>query len=327
MTTNKGKEPEIHDIYISVSQIAILIRECPYGSLIDMIKQLWKKYDINDYKQKIKTFEKKKNIKIETLDQWDKLENLSYKLNCPNIKNITTSLMSTSTKKELEEQQLQIINKIQNIQLKETNNLSQIELENDKKVLIKLFTSFTNRGFGQKHEETVINKYQNITNTVVFDKQRVVIGRIKKATDTHPFNWFIKGKIDGLCKKSNSETILVEIKNRTKNLFKILKDYEKPQIQCYMKLLGLEKAHLVEHIKGDIKGDIKGEQIEEETNIIPVEFENEYWTKILEKLKRFINFFYDFLKDTKMQEIVLINGSYDEDAENDLRKKLEDYLN
>jgi hypothetical protein len=300
------------EICISVSQIAILIRECPYGSLIDMIKQIWKKYDLADYKKKIKLFEKTKKIKIETIDQWDKLENLSYKLNFPTLKTQTTSLMSVSSKKELEKQQEEIINKIQNIQSNE--GVLDIDLENDKKILIKLFTSFTNRGFGQKNEEIVIEKYQEITNTKIFDKQKVVIGRIRKATEEHPINWFIKGKIDGLTKTSPSETILVEIKNRTKTLFKTLKDYEKPQIQCYMKLLGLKKAHLVEHIK------------EEDTNIITVDFENEYWNSVLDKLKRFITFFYDFLKDTQMQELVLINGSYDEEAENTIRKQLEDYL-
>lgn len=302
------KEQEHIEIQISISQIAILIRECPYGSLIEMLKQLWKKYDLADYKKKIKLFEKTQKIKIEMLDQWDKLENLSYKLNFPKLKNITTSLMSISSQKELEQQQSEIIEKIQNIQSED------VDLDNDKKTLIKLFTSFTNRGFGQKNEETVVEKYQKITNTKIFDRQKVVIGRIRKATDGYPVNWFIKGKIDGLVKLSNSETILVEIKNRTKTLFKTLKDYEKPQIQCYMKLLGLQKAHLVEHIK------------EEDTNIIPVDFENEYWEQILNKLKIFISFFYDFLKDTKLQEIVLINGPYDEQAENTIRKRLEDYL-
>jgi len=81
-----------------------------------------------------------------------------------------------------------------------------------------------------------------------------------------------------------------------------------------MKLLGLTKAHLVEHIK------------EEDTNIISVDMENEYWNQLLDKLKRFIVFFYDFLKDNKLQEIVLVKGSYDEEAENQIRKKLEDYL-
>jgi hypothetical protein len=141
-----------------------------------------------------------------------------------------------------------------------------------------------------------------------------VVAQIKKADIKYDAAWFIKGKIDGLTKTSPSETILVEIKNRTKTLFKTLKDYEKPQIQCYMKLLGLKKAHLVEHIK------------EEDTNIITVDFENEYWNSVLDKLKRFITFFYDFLKDTQMQELVLINGSYDEEAENTIRKQLEDYL-
>ncbi len=311
MTTKTKLDPL--EIYISVSQIAILIRECPYGSLINMIKQIWKKYDLNDYKQKIKYFEKKKKITIEQVDEWDKLENISYKLNFPTLKTLTTSLMSVSSKKELETKQEEIVNMIQTIPSHDSDS------ENDKKILIKLFTSFTNRGFGQKNEETVIDIYQDITKTKIFDKQKIVIGRIRKATDDYPINWFIKGKIDGLVKIKDSntnhvETILVEIKNRTKSLFKTLKDYEKPQIQCYMKLLGLNKAHLVEHMK------------DEDTNIIPVELENEYWNQVLNKLKRFTVFFYDFLKDTKMQEIVLVKGSYDEEAENILRKKLEDYL-
>jgi hypothetical protein len=314
MPTKTTSSQEPIEIAISISQIAILIRECPYGSLIDMIKQLWKKYDILDYKKKIKQFEKSKKITIEQIDQWDKLENLSYKLDFPNLKTITTSLIQIPSKKELEQKQHEIINKIENIKIS-----SNQELENDKKILIKLFTSFTNRGFGQKNEDTVITRYQKITNTQIIDKQKVVIGRIKKATNEHPVNWFIKGKIDGLVKTQDAGNILVEIKNRTKTLFKTLKAYEKPQIQCYMKLLDLKRAHLVEHITED-------NLEEQETNIIQVDYEDDYWNTILNKLKLFIDFFYDFLKDTKLQEIVLINGSYDEEAENILRKKLEDYL-
>ena len=52
----------------------------------------------------------------------------------------------------------------------------------------------------------------------------------------------LKGKVDGIA----GDTV-VETKNRTRRLFKELREYERVQLECYMYLTGYQKAILTEH--------------------------------------------------------------------------------
>jgi hypothetical protein len=189
------------------------------------------------------------------------------------------------------------------------------EVESKKRILNKLVSNATNRGYGCYHENSAINIYAQMTNSKITDQQKTIIALIKKTeiTKGKTVEWHLKGKIDGL---SNTETlkspILIEIKNRTKILFGHLKDYEKPQIQAYLKLTGLPIGHLVEHLKTN----------DNSTNIIEVPFEEDYWKMMKNRLNKFINFFIDFLKDEKLQDLILLDGQYNEKVENHLRDLL-----
>ena len=52
----------------------------------------------------------------------------------------------------------------------------------------------------------------------------------------------MRGKVDG-----QSDDSIIESKNRTRCLFKELREYERVQLECYMYLTGLHKALLTEH--------------------------------------------------------------------------------
>jgi hypothetical protein len=57
------------------------------------------------------------------------------------------------------------------------------------------------------------------------------------------------GKIDRLQVEEDGTKTLIEIKNRVNRLFYKVKDYENIQVQCYLQLLDLERAKLIEHYK------------------------------------------------------------------------------
>ena len=61
----------------------------------------------------------------------------------------------------------------------------------------------------------------------------------------------IVGRIDRYQENDDGSRTLVEIKNRTKTLFKKVRDYEMIQVQTYLQMLGLEKARLVEQYNNE----------------------------------------------------------------------------
>lgn len=63
------------------------------------------------------------------------------------------------------------------------------------------------------------------------------------------YTFQLVGKIDRLNVEEDGTKTLIEIKNRVNRLFYKVKDYENIQVQCYLQLLNLERAKLIEHYK------------------------------------------------------------------------------
>jgi hypothetical protein len=304
-------------IYLSISQIAILIGESPYGSLSDIILNLWPKVDNERYQKTLKKIEKKYKTSLKTLTEWERLNILANELGLNNIIEKTQQSMKKTTHDSLLEDQNSIITEINNLEIPD---IDKTELENKKAVLIKMVSGFSNRGFGSHNENNAIEIYTNTTKFKISEKQKVVIGRIKRITNASTnktIEWFIKGKIDGIATDKKGHSRLIEVKNRTKTLFGCLKEYEKPQIQTYLKLLNLDKAHMVENLSNQI-------------NILDIDFEEDYWKFILKRLLSFITFFYNFLENNQLQEALLLknltSNLTNETVEQDLRQLLSTYF-
>ena len=333
-------------IYLPVSNLAVLVGLSKYGSLSQVILSLWHKVDEEGYNMKLKELEEIYNKSLKSVSEWEKLDILSKELGLNDMKTKTYSIMKKTSKEELEDNQMAVLRDIDqsviDINLVDTSQLKDIKLirekikkESDekKKTLTKLFNSLTNRGFGNKHEKSAIDIYINLTNSIISDQQKVLIAKLKsntytvktketktkkdKTVKTVNVEWYLKGKIDALATTESGENILVEIKNRTRSLFGHLKDYEKPQIQSYLKLTGLPMGHLVEHLK------IKDGNIEGSTNIIEVPFEEDYWKMLKQRLSKFITFFIDFLTNNSLQDLILLDGQYNEKVESHLRDLLD----
>ncbi len=306
------------EIYLSISQIATMIGVSQYGYITDIIHNLWYKVDSEGYTKKIQEMESKHNKSFKLLSEKDKFILLTQELgiNLDDLENKTFDHNTLITK------QTKIMNDINNIQKDE---ISEADLISKKNALSKMVTNISNRKFGTHHEKTAILAYSKATHTKISNQQKTIMAQIKKADAKYDAAWFIKGKIDGISTSENDGSIhIIEIKNRTKTLFKCLKDYEKPQIQIYMKLFDIQKSHMVEYLKSDQ---------EDQMYIIDVDFEEEYWKFIKKRLNQFISFFYKFLKNKKMQELLLLqNINYscsieDSEIEKILRSELQNYFN
>jgi hypothetical protein len=80
----------------------------------------------------------------------------------------------------------------------------------------------------------------------------------------------LRGRVDGQC----GDTI-IETKNRTKRLFKELRDYERVQLETYMFLTGLNKALLTEHYN-------------DTSHCIEYTHDEEFWKECVEKTVQFM---------------------------------------
>jgi hypothetical protein len=300
-------------VFIPISQLAIIVGLSKYGSLTQIMLKLWIKTDFDGYSKKIVELEQKYNKSFGMINEWDKMQLLANELGLNDIINKTTTAIKNENNIMLKNNQTDIYRDIDNA-MPNNNNLSQNEIDDKKKVLSKLVNNITNCGYGQFNENSAINIYSSMTNTTISDQQKKIIAVIKTTEiNKKLIEWNLIGKIDGIATNMNGEKILIEIKNRVNTLFNQLKDYEKPQIQAYMKLTGFKHAHLVEHIKN-------------ETGIIMVEYDSKYWKLIKERLNRFIDFFVDFTCNQQLHELLLLNGQYNDIVDLHFRKLLEAYF-
>lgn len=299
------------NIYLPISKLGTYTGLSPYGNLSESIISLWKKIDLNGYSNTLDKLQKKYNKEINVYTEWQEMENISQQLGLYDMKDKIKESMKAESQSDLKRNQRNLIRNI--TQISSDNKV----IEEKKDRLKVLVNSFTNRGFGTKHENNAIDLYVNQTNNLVEDQQKTITKMVCKSKSPE-VNWFLIGKIDGISIDKDGNKKILEIKNRTNKLFKVLKDYEKPQIQAYMKLIDLEKGQLVECLKQKKDSSYSRDG---QICIIDVEFDNDYWEQLKDRISKFVLFMIEFLKNEKIQEFVLMGGD-----DNQLKSLLESYL-
>lgn len=200
-----------------------------------------------------------KNIDDIDLNQQQKLEKVIGKSVINEIQNSNTD---TNDKKDS-------VNKIlegMNIPKEKLNSIKQHA------------DSFINKSHGTLKENDAIDMYQNKYN-VKLDISQEFYKKQLNIQDSK-YEWYICGKMDGIYRdpESPENNYVVEIKNRTKNFFSSLRDYEKTQIQLYIWILNYNKARLVEKHNDKLR-------------VTSIYKEDEYISDILEHLCIFITNF------------------------------------
>ena len=161
----------------------------------------------------------------------------------------------------------------QELQLPDTSNLSQIEAV----IKSKIMASSYSKGISEEQSRTNLEKQTqgkpvleslstgikhdlrmrrgNIKETMNINKIQKQMGvdieqrnskmYTKELYSNDLYTIMLRGKVDGL-----ADGTIVESKNRTRRLFKTLREYGQVQLECYMFLTGFEKAVLTEHFNG-----------------------------------------------------------------------------
>jgi hypothetical protein len=136
----------------------------------------------------------------------------------------------------------------------------------DKEKVIEHLRSRCYTTHGTRSEDRTADKVTEDTGAVLVRDNSFYTLPLLETEDGTEF--CVVGKIDRIEIEPNGNKTLVEIKNRTRGLFRTLRDYENVQIQVYLRMLGLTRAKLVE-------------QYNDKTNTILVTRDEELWANAI----------------------------------------------
>jgi hypothetical protein len=123
---------------------------------------------------------------------------------------------------------------------------------------------------GNFRENKLLNTTQHAIGKKIGQRNSKLFQKILYTDPKGLYDINIRGKVDGICADG-----IIEIKNRTKYLFMELRGYERVQLETYMFLSGLKKCTLVEYLN-------------EESNQIEYEQDDEYWEECKLKIIGFV---------------------------------------
>lgn len=158
----------------------------------------------------------------------------------------------------------------------------------DKGHIMSYYDGMARKALGSAEEANVQTLYNKKTGKSIQESNSKTFTKKYKTAQNYHFE--VRGKIDGLVtyfdEKQRPFIKLIEIKNRTNNLFGGIPFYEKIQLEFYLKVLELEKAELVERLR-------------DEVNILPYTRNEELYAKTLKALSRAVDFMIEMWSDAQ----------------------------
>jgi hypothetical protein len=266
------------NITICATDLTVITGHNPYKSKDELVLKFWKRYFKSDYLECIENL-KKQNIKLKKEETDYEVVKRIVKENNINLGGDLYKCFKSNNVNDLNKDKAKVMKKIE-------SSLP----ESKKNEFKKSFNTITNTNFGIKYENKGCDLYESKTNSTVVKTSKYYKTELFQIPNEYDKidTWGIGGKIDGILLPENK---IVEIKNRVKNLFYSLRDYEKVQCFVYMFLLESETTDLVEVLKQKDDNSI---------NIINVKFNEHFWeAEIMMRLEEFISDFYIFLEDPK----------------------------
>lgn len=266
----------------SVSNLFVIMGMNYFKKFDKVIFAVWRSHNMEDYvtyTNKMK--EKKPNLIPKNVSAKKQLEHYQQKYSF-DISSDITKCQQSKTSKKIEENKESVIKSLP----------KQIKTE-DKKAIEKLVIETSNTVYGTLNENGAIKVFETQQKCKVLGGQKMSLVDIDCGNNN---KMTLVGKIDGIT--DNEE--IVEIKNRVKKHFNVLRGYEKPQIMTYMWMNKKKKGFMVENLKTKDGCNI---------NIIPVEYEDNYVEdNVIPQLKKFNAFFIDFMNNEEWKYDILEGG-------------------
>ena len=270
-------------INLSISQIAPLVGLDAYNNFPRITCEIWRKYNPDDFKiieAKLKADKYQLATSNEFNDLWE-IDEASGTNILQQVKELNLNKEKSSN--DMVKQQ-DIITKYINEQ-KNLTNIQKIDLS-------KKVCSITNKTHGITNEDSILTEFCRLSEKTIIASNQWV----NSICINNEFNieWYIIGKYDGI----TSDNELVEAKMRQKCLFKKVRDYENVQVQLYLHALEFENAFLVESYTNK-KGEMN-------IYVNEIKYDSDYVNDtILDRLKKFTNFFNIFINNREYKEALL----------------------
>lgn len=116
----------------------------------------------------------------------------------------------------------------------------------DREHLKSLVNSATNTSYGCRTENRGVEIFERETGKKVDSAKAQKLNKwVIYRDDARQQEWIVTGKLDGLTVDGE----VLEIKNRQKCLFNVMRDYEMCQVQCYLNNIPAERGYLLEVYK------------------------------------------------------------------------------
>jgi len=249
--TRTFKELNIPRVILKASDVASIIDKNPYKKPLEIITNMWCKYSPETFKGKTKD-----QIGKDAINSCGVAQRM-----------LEDAEKFKSTDSSSVEQKYRAITN----QMKFASDLEMEQLEAANEYIRK--TLYTNHG--TRHEDTVADAHDNFIRDDTFYTYEVCTIEGTK--------YEIVGRIDRLVADENGGITIVEIKNRTKNLFRSVREYENIQCQAYMEMLNISHCKLIEKHNDKMCTHL-------------LERNKEKWDgQILPKLKNFCEHFHSLL--------------------------------
>lgn len=289
-------ENKIKNINVSVTDLAPICGMDHYNNFSKVVCKIWKQLDKPGFEKlevecrkrgrslgndgfikKIKTLEKSNNL------QYNQIASKVYDIN-------KKRYMSSSA---LVSEQKRVLKDIDDLQISQY----------DKDQFKSLVQSASNTVFGSRNEVGGVDIFVRETGKVIESKQTKLVHTFHKDI-TRGYQWNLIGKTDGL----TTDGEILEVKNRQKELFNTVRDYEMCQVQSYLYMSKRDNAYLVEVLKrqGGHNSNF---------NIIPIEKDPHYYQdKVGIYLDRFVGFMTNLVWGQEVEDtlrLAVIGGDTD----------------
>ena len=248
---------------ISANYVSIITGDNIYQKRRDFLINFWKKEDKEDFN----TF--KELTKFVKKTDYDKINEISKKNNLNVNKELSACLKSKDIN-ELNKKKEDILSKIDKLP------------EDQKKEIKESILNVSNTRFGVKNETNVLKIYQDQTEKSIVKDDKY---RTKLISKNDKYSVYIGGKVDGIDVNNGD---VIEIKNRMHKLFFNLRSYEMVQLMCYLHIFEAKEGFLIEALKKKDSTDV---------NVINMKYDETIMNEILEKINKFVTFYYDFIND------------------------------
>lgn len=215
--------PEItpKKVWVSVSDVGTIIGKCKFNGESEILDKLLSKYFPEKFEEYTREYKQRMIIK-----------------DSPKSQEVISQAIDTETNTSDE------VNTLFE-SVKDTIMVIPELCKEEKYEVCEYIRKVLNTRHGDKSEPITAEKLGNLEKDEKFYRHKI--------TTIHGTDYILCGRIDGFMTEEDGSRTLYEIKNRTRQLFNKVRDYELTQVNCYLNMTKTKKAKLVEMFNNEMK--------------------------------------------------------------------------